>query len=280
MTSTATANAEQIARWNGTSGHAWVDAQAMLDQMFEPFSALLVEAAHRDSVSSVLDVGCGTGSTTLELARALGVASRCVGIDISEPMLALARVRAVQAGISANFLQADAQTHRFGPDGFDLIVSRFGVMFFDDPVAAFTNLRAAARDGARLRIIVWRSAAENPFMTAAERAVAPFVPNLPARASDAPGQFAFADEQRLSRVLHDSGWRSALARPIDVACSFPTRELDLYVTRFGPVGQCLAEMDEAARRQIVPRVHAAFEPYVDGTEVRFTAACWSVDAVR
>jgi SAM-dependent methyltransferase len=296
MSSAAPANAEQIARWNGASADAWIEAQALLDHMFEPFTELLIEGARGASPGSVLDVGCGTGSTTLAVARVLGPQGRAIGVDISEPMLALARTRAprvrersgeegtVPSATTSIFLHADAQTHRFEPESFDVIISRFGVMFFDDSVAAFANLRHAARAGARLRCVVWRGAAENPFMTAAERAAAPllpnFLPNLPARQPDAPGQFAFAHESRIRRILQDSGWTEPSIRPIDISCAFPAQGLNLYMTRFGPLGQVLPQLDEQTRQQIVPRVHAAFEPYIDGAEVRFTAACWLVDAVK
>jgi ubiquinone/menaquinone biosynthesis C-methylase UbiE len=184
---------DQAARWNGPAGHAWVDAQAVLDETLQPFEDLLVEAVVAARGSRVLDVGCGTGATTLAVARRLGAEGRCVGIDISEPMIAAARARAEREGTPAGFIRADAQDHAFEPAAFDTIISRFGVMFFDDFVRAFANLRRAATDDAELRFIAWRSAADNPFMTTAERAAAPFLPNLPARRPDAPGQFALAD---------------------------------------------------------------------------------------
>src|SRR5438270_1708240 len=167
------ANDEQTKLWNGLAGRAWVETQEALDRMFEPFERLLVEAAAAKAARGVLDVGCGTGSTTLAIARRLGASARCVGLDISAPMIAVAQGRAEREGSPARFITADAQRHAFEPASFDMIVSRFGVMFFDDPVGAFANLRRAARDGAELRCIAWRSAAENPFMTTAERAAAP-----------------------------------------------------------------------------------------------------------
>jgi ubiquinone/menaquinone biosynthesis C-methylase UbiE len=244
--------------------------------MFKPLEDVLVEAArgHR----RVLDVGCGTGSTTLAVARQLGARGECVGIDISEPMLALARRRAERENSSARFELADAQSYAFAPASFDLMISRFGVMFFDDFVRAFANLRRAASEGAEMRFVVWRSPAENPFMTTAERAAAPLLPNMPPRRPDAPGQFALADRQRVRDILEESGWANMNLQAIDVTCSLPEQELRRYVTRLGPVGQILTEVDEPTRARVTETVLAAFGPYVHGAEVRFTAACWMVCA--
>lgn len=269
---------EQSALWNGLAGRAWVEAQDLLDQMFKPLEDLLVQAALAKPGGRVLDVGCGTGSTTLAVARSLGTKSHCIGIDISDPMLAAARARAEREGTPASFIRADAQDFAFEPASFDMIISRFGVMFFDDSVQAFANLRRAARDDAELRFIAWRSPAENPFMTTAERAAAPLLPNLPARQPNAPGQFAFADPLRVHRILEESGWAEIDIRPIDVACTLPEKELISYFSRLGPLGRVLHQADEQTRIQIIETVRAAFDPYVHGDEVRFNAACWIVCA--
>jgi len=167
------ANDEQAKLWNGLGGRNWVEARELLDAMLKPFEDLLVQAVSARSAVHVLDVGCGAGSTTLAVARIVGANGRSVGIDISEPLIGAARARTEQQTAPARFIHADAQTYPFEPASFDMIISRFGVMFFDDPVRAFANLRRAAGDGAELRFIAWRSAGENPFMTAAERAAAP-----------------------------------------------------------------------------------------------------------
>jgi SAM-dependent methyltransferase len=265
--------------WNGLAGRAWVEAQELLDQMFKPFEDLLGEAVSAaNSVSRVLDVGCGTGSTTLAVAQLLGANGRCVGIDISDPMIATARARAERESTPASFVRANAQIHPFEPASFDMIISRFGVMFFDDSIRAFANLRRAATDNAELRFVAWRSAAENPFMTTAERAAATLLPNLPARRPDEPGQFAFANGRRVYTILEESGWAEIDIRPIDVVCTLPEQELVPYLTRLGPVGLILQEADNRTRAQVIETVRAAFNPYVHGAEVRFTAGCWMVSA--
>jgi SAM-dependent methyltransferase len=225
-------NDEQATLWNGLGGRAWVETQDLLDQVLKPLEDLLVEAVFAGSGSRVLDVGCGTGCTTIAVAP-----------------------------------------HAFEPASFDMIISRLGVMFFDDPVRAFVNLHRAASGDAELRFIAFRSAAENPFMTTAERAAAPLLPNVPARRPDAPGQFAFADKRRVGSILQESGWVDIDVHPIDVACTLPEKELVGYFTRLGP-----EEADDRTRTQVIKTVRAAFDPYVNGAEIRFTAACWMVGA--
>lgn len=269
---------EQSQLWNTTSGNAWVDSQALLDAVLQPFEDRLIEAVRTRSPRRVLDVGCGTGSTAVAVARLLGASGHCTGIDISEPMLAAARTRAEREQVSATFICDDAQTHAFDPASFDMIISRFGVMFFEDSVRAFANLRRAAAENAELQFIAWRSPMENPFMTTAERAAAPLLPDIPERKPDEPGQFAFADRERVGRILAQAGWSEIEIRPIDVPCSLPEPALIGYFSRFGLVGQTLHQADEATRTEVIKTVRAAFDPYVHGTEVRFTAACWVAQA--
>lgn len=276
MTAVRTAESDQPALWNGQAGDAWVEAQEMLDRLFAPIEKLLVDSVRAQAARHVLDIGCGTGATTRAIARLPGRSS--LGVDISEPMLGLARREAEREDLPARFICADAQRYGFEPASFDMIVSRFGVMFFDDPVEAFVNLRRAARPGAGLRMIVWRGPEENPFMTTAERAAAPFLPSLPARRSDEPGQFGFADRNRVGRILEESGWSEVHIEPVNFSCTLPERDLERYFTLLGPLGRALGGVDEHARGLIVDAVRAAFEPFVCGDEVRFTAACWSIGA--
>ena len=278
MTSTHPVDDDQRALWNGIAGHAWVEAQGTLDAMLRPFQDLLVEAVAAGPGGRVLDVGCGTGSTTLAIARQLGANGHATGIDISAPMLDHARARAERERSSATFVCADAQKHAFEPASHDMIVSRFGVMFFADPVDAFANLRRAAAPGGLLHVIVWQGPAENPFMTTAERAAAPLLPEIPPRRADGPGQFGLADDGRVRDILARSGWAEPEIEPIELTCTMPEPELLGYVTRLGPLGRILPAVDEHRRAEIVETVRAAFDPYVQGSEVRFTAACWRVGA--
>jgi SAM-dependent methyltransferase len=270
--------AEQSAMWNGPSGAAWIEAQETLDAMFRPFENVLLEGIPAGSPLRVLDIGCGTGATTLATARRLGAGGRALGLDVSAPMLEVARRRADRARAAAEFLTADAQDHAFDGASFDVFISRFGVMFFADPVRAFANLRGAATAGAKLRAITWRAVEENPFMTTAERAAAPLLPALPPRRANGPGQFAFAEPAAVERILTAAGWNDVAHHRLDVVCALPAKSLDEYVTKLGPVAQYLPQLDEPSRTRIIDTVLAAFQPYVHGDEVRYTAACWLLSA--
>lgn len=269
---------DQAGLWNGGAGSAWVSEQGAIDAMFRPVKEVLLASCPADGVARALDVGCGTGGTTLALARRLGPHARCLGVDVSAPMIAAARGRAAAEGVAADFVQADAQCHPFEPASADLLVSRFGVMFFDDPAAAFAHLRRAMRPGGQLRFVAWRGPAENPFMTAAEEAARPLLPDLPPRLRDEAGQFGFARAGRVAAILEKAGWEAPRCEPVDIVCSFPAAALDGYLARMGPVGRALEGAGQALRQAVLARVRPAFAPYVEREAVRFTAACWLVSA--
>lgn len=273
------ANKDQEEIWNGAGGKAWVRAQALLDAAFTPFERVLVETASAAGAARVLDIGCGTGATTLALGDALGPDAECLGLDISETMVTHARKRAAEAGSDAQFIVADAQTHEFAASHYDLITSRFGVMFFEDPVAAFRNLNRAAAPGAGMVLLSWRDPAENPFMTAAETAARPLLPGLPKREPNARGQFGFADSHRVTRILSEAGWQDLAHEKLDVDCRFPLSAMDLYVSLMGPVGYAMAQgVDEATREKVIDVVRAAIMEFAEGDEIAFTAACWKTAA--
>jgi SAM-dependent methyltransferase len=269
---------DQSALWNGVAGHQWVETQALLDRIFSPLEDLLVETLPAGRGESLLDIGCGTGSTVLAAAGRLGPAGRATGIDISRPMIDAARQRAEKARIAADFICADAQRYRFEPEAYDRIQSRFGVMFFDGAVEAFSNINLASTPGAPMRLLAWRSPAENPFMTAAAEAAAPLLPELPELQPDAPGQFALADAGRTRNMLAAARWQDIDIRPVDTPCRFDAAELSTYLARLGPVGRILAGIERGRREDVLAAIRPAFDRYVSGGEVRFTAACWLIEA--
>jgi SAM-dependent methyltransferase len=271
----AQANEAQAQRWNSQAGRNWVEQNALLDRLFAPFVPPLVEAVR--GARAVLDVGCGAGATTFAVARSVGPQGRCTGVDLSVPLIELARRRAADMAIeNPEFILTDAQQQAFPPGAFDAVISRFGVMFFDDPVAAFANLRRAARPDAVLACIAWRGTEDNPFMTAAERAAAPLLPEAPPRDPAAPGQFAFADPDRVRALVSQAGWRDVDLQPLDVPCALSAVDLETYATHVGPVSLALPDLDEDRRRAVIEAVRRGFAPYLADGVARFTAACWMV----
>lgn len=276
------ANAAQGKAWNGASGRTWVTLQPMLDRTYKPFEDLLVDwvvSTSPEPGSRLLDVGCGAGATTLALAQHLGADIRCTGLDISAPLIDTATARGEAQQLPTNFVVGDAQTYPFTTASFDVLVSRFGVMFFDDPVAAFTNLHRATRPGGRLAFVCWRHVEDNPFMGTAERVAARIVPNLDSRTSGQPGPMAFADPQRLQSILDASGWDQSTIAAIDVACTMPEGDLMPYLTQMGPLGRALPGADARTRTRVITALSEAYEEFVGAGEVRYTAACWLVTSL-
>jgi SAM-dependent methyltransferase len=272
------ANRDQAAHWNDRAGRTWAELQPLLDRTFAGFVPLLTEPLEAGRTRSVLDVGCGAGALTLAAAERLGPSARCLGVDISAPLVAAAEARARDArATGVAFRTADAQTADFEPSSFDAVLSRFGVMFFDNPSAAFANLRRATRPGGLLRFAAWRAPRENPFMTVAKRTVGHLV-EFPAYEPDAPGQFGFANGERVRGLLAASGWSDVAIEAVDVPCSFLSRDLTTFATRMGPLGGMWPSLAPSLQTQIEALLRDAFRRFEEGNEIVFTAASWLVSA--
>ncbi|HEX8868265.1 MAG TPA: class I SAM-dependent methyltransferase [Lentzea sp.] len=268
---TSEVNSEQ-ARWWNEAGEGWANAQAIVDLVLRPFEELLAQKALERPRHRVLDVGCGTGAVTRAIADALGDAPECVGLDISRTMIA----GAAQHG-HVRFVVADAQTHTFD-EPFDLVVSRFGVMFFDDPAAAFRNLLKATTPGGELCFVTWRTAEENSFMTTAQKAAAPLLPDAPPLDPNGPGPFSLADADATKKLFEQSGWDSVVIEPVDRICVMPEELLVPYLSNLGPISRALKQAEESERPRIMAEVRGAFDEFVHGDEVRVPAACWQITA--
>lgn len=278
-------NADMIAFWNEDAGPRWVRFQEILDELMEGIGRRVLEASGASSGESVMDVGCGCGTSTLELARRVGTEGRVVGVDVSEVMLARARARAraeVDQLGNVAFLRADVQEHPFPQAVHDLVFSRFGVMFFDDAVRAFTNLRKALVPEGRLVFCSWRSREENPWMFTALEAVRGLVELPEPPPPGAPGPFALADARRLERLLEEAGFARVVARDVDeTVVHGGAAGLDgavSFAVEFGPLSRVLADASEEVRRQARDAVRAAYEPRLIDGGVRFPAAARIVTA--
>jgi SAM-dependent methyltransferase len=275
-----TANADQIAYWNAVAGETWASLQDRLDHQLEPLGRRGMRELQLAQGQRVLDIGCGSGQTTLALAEAVGAKGAVLGVDISQPMLEVARRRAGANGVTnARFEQADAQTEPFEAGGFDVAFSRFGVMFFADPVAAFSNIRSALKAGGRLSFVCWRAQMENPVMTVAMAAAAPFLPPMPPPSDPhAPGPFAFADPERTRGILKDAGFTDIDAVPHNEKVGGGNLDQTLELSlRVGPLGTFLRENPEA-RAPAVAAVRQALAAHDGPDGVKLDSATWIVSA--
>jgi SAM-dependent methyltransferase len=277
------ANTAQAELWNTGEGVAhWIRNQARYDRMNAPFTAMILDAAHLRAGGSVLDVGCGCGGTTLAAAR-LVAPGQAVGVDLSGPMLARARADAEAAGLgNVLFVQGDAQVHQFGPDRFNVALSRFGVMFFADPVAAFANIRSATRPGGRLVFVCWQPLAANQWLLLPGTALAEHVPPAEWGSGDGPGMFAFADPDRLRPILAAARWRdveiSAEHTPILVGGGGSVDDAVEFLRTASMGRTMLAGADAATADRAIASVRAALAPYADADGVHLGAAVWLVQA--
>ncbi|MDE2379245.1 methyltransferase domain-containing protein [Bradyrhizobium sp.] len=275
------ANADQIAYWNGPSGQRWADRQASQEILLGPIADVLIERAAPRPGERVLDVGCGSGATTVAFARAVAPNGFALGLDVSAPMLAQARATAPK-GLPLDFVQADATVHAFEPASFDLMTSRFGVMFFSDPVASFSNLRRALKPSGRLAFICWREPRENPWMMAPLQAVYRHVPKMPPVGPEDPGPFAFASEERVMRILKDAGFAGVAMQahnlPMDVAIGGGLEAAVEGALQIGPATRALEghppEVREAARNSI----REVLAPFARGQAVLLQGSVWIVTA--
>jgi SAM-dependent methyltransferase len=279
-------NAEQITYWNDTAGPKWVAYEELLDAQIRGLGEAAMDRVGIRPGDRVLDVGCGTGQTSIQLARRAGPGGAVTGIDISGPMLARARARADGAPARAiEFLEADAQTRRFEPASFDVCFSRFGIMFFAEPDAAFANLRSALRPTGRLGFVCWQQLPDNPWMMVPLMAAAAHITLPPPPAPDAPGPFAFADQGRVRGILERAGFgdvtfedhRTTLTiggdGPLDQA-------VDFLLQGVGPTSAAMRQADPALRATVSAAVRDALQPFHTPQGVRMASAAWLVTARR
>lgn len=272
---TQSPNADQADYWS-TSGQSWATHQAAMDTLLsEPLKALAALSAPRPG-EQVLDVGCGTGASALALSDYVGPSGRVTALDIAAPLLDMARARGQAEGRSnIDYLLADAQTHAFAPDSFDLVFSRFGVMFFDDPVAAFANLRRATRLGGRLAMLCWQGATENPWFMLPMKVAMDRLGRPEPMDPHAPGPMAFKDIDRVTGILRDAGWSAVEGQPIEVDL-IPPQTLSAaadMATTIGPATRLMHEKNgtEEDLAAIQAGCAAAFAPFQAENGLRIPA---------
>jgi len=278
-------NAYQVADWNGQSGEYWVANQARLDAMLATFGQAAIEAAAPSKGERVLDVGCGAGASSLALADRVGAGGHVLGVDISEPLIGRARALAPQ-DTPAQFRVADASNAELPEGAFDILFSRFGVMFFDDPTAAFANMRRALKPGARVAFVCWRGVAENDWVRLPMGALKDIVPLPAPPGPEAPGPFSFGDRGRVARILTAAGFTDITIAPFEASISLgqgDTRNAAIddavkMALEGGPLSLVLADQPDDIRAQAWAAVRTAFAGLPGKRSVMIDGAAWIVTA--
>ena len=277
-------NSEQIAEWNGALGQRWVAMQREIDRIVVPFGDAALKAAAPQPGERVIDIGCGCGDTSVEIARIVGEAGAVLGIDVSQPMLEVARLHCARANWAhLSFCDGDASEAEL-PANTDLLFSRFGVMFFSQPSQAFSHLRRSLRQGGRCVFVCWRAPRDNAWAMAPLSAARTAMGVTPAPADpDAPGPFAFADEERLRAILSGAGFGDIDVQRFDSALILGAtpRSAAERALQIGPVSRFVRELGAEHLPIILDAVERALALLAapDG-HVRLNGSTWIVSATN
>ncbi len=273
------ANEEQATFW--TENQVWLAREEDLDAASRPFGEAAMDAAKIASGEKVVDIGCGTGRTTIEIARRVGPQGKALGFDIAPTLLARAREIAGNAAVdNVEFVVGDAQTYGFEPT-HDVVYSRFGVMFFEDPIAAFRNLRSALQDGGRLAFACWQDVFKNMWMSLPTMAASSVLGGFDLPPEGAPGPFSLADGDHLRSVLEGAGYADIEIRSFETTMDSVEAEVEprlRQVLQMGPLGSKFAEADEATQSKTISAVKDAAGEYLSEGTYRLPAAAWVVTA--
>ncbi len=281
MSDTASIGRAQREFWNGDATRRWVTEQAHIDRFFAKVTDAALAAAAPTRGEGVLDIGCGTGTTVLRLAEAVGPSGRVLGIDISEPQFALARQRVAAAGVTqVQLVLDDAATHDLPPACFDLCFSRFGVMFFAEPITAFRNIRRAMKPSGRLVLAVFRSGPENPWATASAAAICHLVPPPAPAGPEEPGQFSWSDPARVRRILGGAGFSNVVLTPLDLAFTIGADAAGAaeFATFIGQGARMLHGQSDETRQAARKALEVFFRPHEGPGGVNLPGALWLVSA--
>jgi SAM-dependent methyltransferase len=269
--------ADQAKFWNGPGGQMWLGAYDRIQRSVAGFGDAALKAAAAKSGERVLDIGCGTGGTTAALAKAVGPSGHVLGVDISAPLVEVARAQKLD---NATFEVGDATAFPFQAGSVDLVFSRFGVMFFGDPVAAFRNIRRAVKPGGRLVFLCWRPASENPWAGVPMRAAQPHLPPMERPGPEEPGQYSFGDRARVERILTEAGFAAPSFEPVDQMLSQGKDIPDTLsrISDFGPLARLFKEATDEQIAKAKAAIAEALEPYVKPEGISLAGACWLVRA--
>ena len=277
-------NSEQIAEWNGALGQRWVTMKREIDRVVVQFGDAALKAAAPQPGERVIDIGCGCGDTSIEIARTVGEAGAVLGIDVSRPMLDVARARgALERLAHLAFREGDASEAKL-PANTELLFSRFGVMFFSEPSQAFTHLRKSLRTGGRCVFVCWRAPRDNAWAMAPLSAARTAMGVTPAPADpDAPGPFAFADEGRLRAILASAGFGAIEVQRFDstITLGATPRSAAEFAVQMGPAARLVREVGTEHLPIILDAVERTLAPLAapDG-HVSLNGSAWIVSATN
>jgi ubiquinone/menaquinone biosynthesis C-methylase UbiE len=262
-------------------GHAWVSQQAVISDVFTSVTSVSLNAAAAKLGEHVIDIGCGTGDTLLAFAKVVGASGAVLGVDVSAPMLDFAKHRAVEATLSnAAFALADATSYAFEPSWADLVYSRFGVMFFDDPIRAFTNIRSGMRAGGRLVFVCFRTMPESPWFRVPIEAARPHVPPQPPVDPLAPGMFSLGREERLGGILTEAGFREVALKATNVPIhGKDTTQSMAFITQAGPLPALLENASGEQRIRATEAVRNALAANIGADGRGLHVGLWLVSAL-
>jgi SAM-dependent methyltransferase len=273
MTGVHPSNADAATAWDGPTGDVWADNADQFDAGVARYLRPFLDATAIEPGMDVLDVGCGNGLTTREAARR---AASATGVDLSTRMLDIARRRAAADGLAnVSFVQADVQVADLGQARYDRVISRNGVMFFGDPVAAFANLARAMKPAGRMVLLVWQPMTENPWFTSFRSAVPGPLPP-----PDGPGPFALGDPDRVRTLLTAAGFAEPDLRGVREPTYYgpDVTTAERYVSTM--LGGLLAELDDAGRAEAAAALRATLEEHMGPDGVTYPSAMWIITTVR
>jgi ubiquinone/menaquinone biosynthesis C-methylase UbiE len=267
--------------WNSTMGHSWVSQQAAISDVFTSVTSVSLDAAAAKPGEHVIDIGCGTGDTLLAFAKVVGPSGSVLGVDVSVPMLGFAKHRAAEAGLgNVTCALADATSYAFEPRWADLVYSRFGVMFFDEPIKAFTNIRSGMKAGGRLVFVCFRSMPESPWFRVPIEAARPHVPPQPPVDPMAPGMFSLAREERLRCILTEAGFREMALKATDVPIhGKDTTQSMAFITQAGPLPALLENASDEQRTRATEAVRNALAANIGADGRGLHVGLWLVSAL-
>lgn len=279
-------NDEQIEYWNGDAGQGWVDRDKQMEKSLGIFGDLVIEAANIQVDEKVLDIGCGCAATSFKILDQVGPTGRVLGVDISAPMLAVAKDKTSKLSddqrSAITFKQADASTFSFEEGVYDLLFSRFGVMFFSGPADAFANMRKSLKPGGRLTFLCWGPVKENQWITLPLNAALKHAPPPEPSPPNAPGPFGFSNPDYIQEVLNKAGFSN-----INIEAVYPKMMLGQdqkkeqiadFFLEVGPVASITADCDQTLIDKVRESIHEAIMPHYNGQTVNLKTSCWVVTA--